>query len=317
MSRTSSVISILAAALIAPLASAADVDWSQVESTTVKTFYPGQASWEFLLSGDHGSGANRVRSMQKACAECHVGDTGEFDIYADKIISGELEKSESGDVFEPDPLEGMPGFVDVNVQVAHDADNLYVRLQWPGSGASVDDPSLADNDKADRISLQVATEIKTFNMYGCYITCHDDQTDMPENRGEDKKLYAYYTHSGDKIAPQPRLDSHISKDQFMDLWIAHFKGNEVIAEDEYVLESRHDDEKNLSATGSYENGNYTVVMTRPLSTGDAGDLDLSDDAKITIGIAVHDNGSTGRQHYTSFPVTVGLSEAGEITSKQL
>ncbi|MBD3648639.1 MAG: hypothetical protein HUJ31_14570, partial [Pseudomonadales bacterium] len=53
-------------------AGATEVDWSQVPSTTVKVFYPGVASWEFLLSEDHGSGASQVARRQKACRECHV-----------------------------------------------------------------------------------------------------------------------------------------------------------------------------------------------------------------------------------------------------
>ncbi|MBD3649216.1 MAG: hypothetical protein HUJ31_17610, partial [Pseudomonadales bacterium] len=268
----------------------------------VKVFYPGVASWEFLLSGDHGQGAQRVRSMQKSCAECHVGDTGEYDIYADKIITGELEKSESGDALEPDPIEGQPGFKEVSVQVAHDAENIYVRLSWPGAEDSI-------------VSMQVANQIKTFEAYGCYITCHDDQKDMPADN--DQTLYAYFTHSGDKIAPQPRLDSHIEKQQFMDLWLGKFEGGKVSAEDEYILEARHDDNNDLSASGSFEGGINTVVLTRKLSTGDDKDIQLSDGSTFSIGIAVHDAGRESRFHHTSFPVSVGLGAGGDITSKKM
>lgn len=299
-------------------AHAADVDWGQVESKEVKVFYPGMASWEFLLSKDHGQGAKRVRSMQKTCAECHVGDSGEFDIYADDIIAGKLEKSDSGTPLEPDLIQGLPGFKDVTVQVAHDDENIYMRVQWPGSGASVENPALADDDKADRISLQITNQIKTFEAYGCFITCHDDQEGMPDDRGNEKKLYAYYTHNakGD-IAPQPRLDSHIAKQQFMDLWVVSFHGNEVKAADEYVLESRHHDNEDLSATGSFDNGTYSVEIKRALSTGDDKDIDLAGGAEFSMGIAIHDDGHGDRHHYVSFPVSVGLSAAADLTSKKL
>lgn len=311
-------IPVLMAAFIAPSVNAADVDWGQVDSKQVKVFYPGVASWEFLLADDHGQGAKRVRSMGKTCAECHVGDEGDFDIYADDIISGELKKSESGEPFEPDPIDGMSGFKDVSVQVAHDDENIYVRLEWPGSGASFNDASLAANDKADRVSLQIANQIKTFDAYGCFITCHDDQEGMPEDAGDDKHLYAYYTHnSKGQMAPQGRLDSHISKQQFMDLWIAGFNGEEVEASDQYVLESRHDDNEDLSATGSYENGNYSVVITRKLSTDDDKDIQFADGETFSVGIAIHDGGHGDRHHYTSFPVSIGLSTSADITSKKL
>jgi hypothetical protein len=296
----------------APIVKAADIDWGQVETKNIKVFYPGVASWEFLKESDHGTGGPPVKTLKKACVDCHVGKDGTYDINADKIIAGELKKVKSGGPLEPEPVAGAKGFNEVAVQAAYDADNIYLRLQWAGSGASVADPSLVKDDKADRISVQIANKIKTFELYGCFIACHDDQTGMPENSGEEKKLYGYYTEG----KPQDKLDGYLAQGQFLDLWEVYFEGPEVKTEDAYILESRHEDNNDLAATGSFEGGKYTVVITRKLSTGDAKDITLPDGKDFSIGISVHDNKNKGRKHYTSFPVSVGLSASGDITAKK-
>lgn len=302
----------------APSAVAADIDWASVEAKTIKVFYPGVASWEFMKDKDHGAGAPPVETFKKACAECHVSKAGEYDINADKIIAGSLQKAKSKDPLEPEPLSGMPGFKDVQVQAAYDAENVYLRLQWQGSGASVADPSLAKDDKADRISVQLNENIKSFQNYGCFITCHDDETGMPGNRGEEVTLYGYYTHEKDgSVKAQDKLAEHLTKAQFMDLWVVAFEGAEVKATDEYVLEKRSkDDQNDLSATGGFEGGKYTVVVKRKLSTGDAKDVAVGDGKAFSVGFSVHDNKNKGRKHYVSFPVSIGLSSPGDIAAKK-
>ena len=285
---------------------AGEVDWGSVEATTVKVFYPGVTSWDYLRGKDHGTGGNVVKKLEKACADCHVSKDGSYDIKSDKIISGALNKVDSGDPLEPEPLSGMSGFKDVTIQAAYDSENIYLRVQWPGSGASTSE------EEADRVSFQVSNKIKSFSLYGCFITCHDDQTGMPENRGEKKKLYGYFTEG----KSQDKLDGYLSKGQFMDLWEAYFVGTDVKSEDEYILESRHEDNNDLAATGSFEGGKYTVVITRKLNTGDKGDIELKDGKAFSAGIAIHDNKNKDRKHYTSFPITIGLSAAGDIKAKK-
>jgi mono/diheme cytochrome c family protein len=285
---------------------AAEIDWGQVDAKTIKTFYPGVSSWDFMKGKDHGTGANVVKKMGKSCADCHVGKDGSYDIKSDQIISGELKMVASGDAFEPEPLTGMPGFKDVSLQAAYDAENIYLRLQWPGSGASTSE------EDADRVSIQIANKIKSFNLYGCFVSCHDDQSDMPENRGEEKKLYGYFA----KGKSQDKLDGYLSKGQFLDLWEASFVGTEVKTEDYYVLEDRHEDQNDLTATGNFEGGKYTVVFTRKLSTGDAKDIKLQDGKRFSIGISIHDNKNKGRKHYVSFPVSIGLSTSGDVTARK-
>src|SRR3989304_2058754 len=121
---------------------AAEVDWAKVDAATVKVFYPGVASWEFLRTKDHGRGASVVRKNEKSCADCHVGKDGGYDIKADQIISGVLKTAESKLPFEPQPIAGATGFKDLKLQAAYDGENIHLRIQWQGSGASVGNPAI-------------------------------------------------------------------------------------------------------------------------------------------------------------------------------
>jgi cytochrome c-type protein NapC len=297
-----------------PAVSAAEVDWGKAETMTIKMFYAGVASWQYLKGEDHGNGADVVNKMKKTCQECHISKDGVYDIRADQIVSGELKKLKSGEPLEPKLVSGMEGYKDVSIQAAYDADNIYLRFQWQGSGASVADPSLAQDDRADRISIQVANKIRSFRNYGCLMVCHDDQTGMPKNKGEEVKLYGYYTRKKGNIVAQDKLDGFLAKGQFVDMWTVHFEGDQVIADDEYVLQDRIDDRDDLSATGSYEDGQYTVIVSRKLDTGDTGDVVLEDGKAFNMSVGVHDNKNKGRQHYTSFAISIGLSKAADLAA---
>ena len=308
--RVSSAFSIVLMLFIPSTTPAAEVDWAKVDTATVKVFYPGVASWEFLRTKDHGRGASVVRKNEKSCADCHVGKDGGYDIKADQIISGELKTAESKLPFEPQPIAGATGFKDLKLQAAYDGENIHLRIQWQGSGASVVNPAIATDGKADRIALQISNNIGSFKNYGCYITCHGDQDGMPDNSGTEVTLYGYYTRDKNgSIKDQTTLDDYLSKGQFIDLLEASFAGNEVKTADMHILDKRLEDNNDLTASGGFENGTYTVVISRKLSTGDKNDIVLSEGGTFNLGIAVHDNQNEGRKHYTSFPVSIGLSSS--------
>lgn len=313
-----SIVLLISGMFFIPFSSqAAEIDWSKAETKTVKVFYPGQASWEFLRSENHGRGASVVRKMKKACADCHVGKDGGYDIRADEIISGTKQKSESKTAFEPNPMPGAPGFKDLKIQAAYDNTNIYLRFQWQGSGASVADPSLAADDKADRIAVQMSDNIGSFRAYGCYLTCHDDENGMPDNSGSDITLYGYYTrHKDGGLKDQAVLDGYLSKGQFIDLMEADFAGNEVKTKDMYILDKRSQDNNDVTASGGFDNGTYTVVISRKLNTGENKDIVLKDGGTFSIAVAIHDNKNNGRRHYTSFPVSIGLSSEADINARK-
>lgn len=298
-------------------ASAQDIDWDSVESTSIKTFYPGVASWDFVKGKDHGTGANPVIKGKKSCAVCHVNKKGKYDIASDEIISGELLGVDSEKPIEPKPIANMEGYKDVALQTAYDAENIYIRLQWLSAGSSFNDPTLTENGLTDRISIQFSNKIKTFNKYGCYISCHDDQKGMPKSRGGEQKLYGYYARSKGQAKPAEKLAEYLSKGQFIDLWIAAFEGKKINTTDQYILEDRIDDQNDVTSTGGFADGKYTIVLQRKLATGDSHDIQLKEGSKVTVSIAIHDFLNHGRKHYTSFPVSIGLSATADINAKKL
>ncbi len=288
---------------------AADIDWGKVESKSVTTVYAGVSSWEFMKNKDHGTGQAVMKKGKKSCAECHVNKEGKFDINADKIITGELKKLKSKKPFEQNPIQGVSGFKDVGVQVAYDVENIHMRFIWSDTGTGGEQPA--------KLSVQFSNKLKPFRLYGCYIACHDDQIGMPKGIGKDKKLYGHYTHRKGEVKPQEKLDKYLSKGQFIDLWLASLEGDKVTLTDQYVLQDRIDDQNDLSATATFKDGEYTVVISRKLNSGDPKDIAFSDGAAFEIGIAVHHRGREGLQHYSSFPVSVGLSAEADISAMKL
>ena len=63
------------AALPAMAADPATIDWTKIPASSVMLFYPGQSSYEWLRSNDHGKGkgAKAVRDGG-TCVKCHDGD---------------------------------------------------------------------------------------------------------------------------------------------------------------------------------------------------------------------------------------------------
>ncbi len=299
-------------------ATAAEVDWSKVKGKTIKVFYPGVASWEFLESKDHGKGGLVVKAGDEPCASCHVSKEGKYDIASDNIIAGKQKMVASGAPLEPDPLSGRQGFAEVEVRAAYDAENIYLKFQWGGSGISFKDASLAKKGQADGIAVQLNDNMKVFRYYGCYIACHNDLKGMPKDSKKDATLYGFYTRGKDAsdIKPKDKLDGYMSKGQFIDLWEVFFEGNKIMAEDEHILQARSEDKNDISATGGYEGGKYTVVIKRKLSTGDTNDIVIKDGKTFSMGIALYDNKMGGRRHYTSFPFSIGLSAEADISAQK-
>ena len=299
-------------------ANAAEIDWSKVKGKTVKAFYPGVSSWEFLKGDDHGKGGPVVSSGEDSCATCHVSKAGKYDIDSDNIITGKKKKVASGTPFEPEAITGMKGFKDVEVKAAYDAENIYLRLEWEGVGASVKDPSLGAKHLVDEIAVQLNGNIKAFRNYGCYITCHDDQEGMPQDNKKETHLYGFYTREKElgAVKPKDKIDGYLSKGQFIDLWEAFFVGDKITIKDQYILDSRREDKNDVEATGSFASGKDVVVLKRKLVTGEATDIVLKDGAAFNIGIAVYDNKQTHRKHYTTFPLSIGLGAPADIAAEK-
>ncbi|MFQ5995464.1 MAG: ethylbenzene dehydrogenase-related protein [Acidiferrobacterales bacterium] len=167
-------------------------DWSQIPTKTVKLFYPGKSSYQWLRSPEHRLGDVMVAEGQP-CLRCHQGDEEEL---GNRIVGG--------GAIEPNPIKGKNGVIDLAVQVAYDAKNIYWRFRWK---TNMDRPGQMhnymryngsewefyggprSNDRVrqgqtpplyeDRLSMIIDDgKVPLYDEHGCWLTCHDGERDM-------------------------------------------------------------------------------------------------------------------------------------------
>ena len=181
------------AALSGKAAAAPPEDWSQIPTKTIKLFYPGESSYQWLRSPAHKFG-NLPVSNGQSCTACHQG--GE-DKLGNNIVSG-------GPI-EPNPIKGKSGVIDLAVQAAYDDKNIYWRFQWktdadrPGqmhnyiryNGEEWEfygGPRSSDRVRSgqtpplyeDRLLMIIDDgNVPLYKEQGCWLTCHQGQRDMP------------------------------------------------------------------------------------------------------------------------------------------
>ncbi len=88
---------------------------------------------------------------------------------------------------------------------------------------------------------------------------------------------------------------------------------------DYIL-SREDAKGSAAdnnAIGSWKDGQWTVVMIRPLGLSNADDKALKPGGVYHIGFAVHDDNITTRGHHVSFVRTLGLGTKADIQAVKL
>ena len=253
----------------------ATIDWSQVKTSTVTLFYPGQSSYEWLRRDEH-KGAGAVKAGV-SCANCHKGSE-----------RARGEKIVKGGPLEPAPVKGKNGSIDLGVQVAYDAKNAYFRFQWktlnpyPGTEhqylrfdghewkvwgyPKLDKPVQEGKQPGiyeDRMTLMIDDgRVPGFAQQGCWLTCHDGQRDMQgaasakeaqdnallaaiKKRDVRKYLPATRTNPGDwRTGKSVEEIAKLKSDgAFVDLiqWRAHRSYAVGMADDGYVLEYRLSD----------------------------------------------------------------------------
>lgn len=302
----------------------AEVNWELLPAKKVQLFYPGTASWEYLVGKEHASAADAVVRGLKRCQDCHENE-GVVNIRADEIVNGTLHMKNGSVPLEPVPPGRTPGLLEVEIQTAYDAGNLYLRFRWPSpEGASFKDPSLDDKGLADRVAIQLNGNIRAFAKAGCFITCHDDMANMPGSPADSELLavpyysklnrkdvrhYAYYTRSNgwSGLKSNEDVERYLKAGGFVDLWTAGFKGQELVVSDESVLSDRiKDASRDISAQGIWQDGYYAVVITRKLMTADRMDIQLKEGKRFYIGLAIYDKRTGNRKHYVSFPLSVSI-----------
>lgn len=261
--------------LSSPAVSAPPTDWSKIPVKTIKLFYPGQSSYQWLRSTEHRRG-NRQVAKGARCVSCHWGE--EEDI-GNLIVSGKR--------LEPAPIRGKNGTINLAVQVAYDAKNIHWRFRWrtnmdrPGqmhnylryNGKEWEfygGPRSSDRVRQgqtpplyeDRVSMMIDDgSVPLYDKQGCWLTCHLGARDMPDRPSKEQvrahAVLGKALKKSDvrKYLPATRTDRNASWDQtksvdeiakikaeggFLDLmqWRGHRSNPVGMSDDGYVLEYR-------------------------------------------------------------------------------
>jgi len=96
---------------------------------------------------------------------------------------------------------------------------------------------------------------------------------------------------------------------------AGWKAGEMVPR--YYLQKPEGSGADNKASGTWKDGVWTMVLTRPLGLANADDKALKPGGVYTVGFAVHDDNITTRGHFVSFPMTVGLGVKADIQAVKL
>ena len=300
-----------AAAPAAASAGGGYVDWSGVPARDITLFYPGEASIEWTLGGKHDSGKHgggRAFQSGDRCVDCHDEETADM---GQKMVTGEK--------LEPNVIAGKRAAIPVSVKAAHDADNLYLRFEWP-------DATEASGDKMDptnriKIAFMLSTdEVEYADRAGCWGTCHADADSMPFDP-EGQEVTKYLTESRTKIEVKGRrgkamggwdkrksddeINAELDAGRFMD--IVRYKVDEQKVENGAILADRLMDEKPISiANAQLQDGVWVVEFKRPLKSDNKGDVSLDLGQTYNFGFAIHDDYTNARYHHVSLGYKLGF-----------
>jgi Ethylbenzene dehydrogenase len=323
------------AAASAPAATTGGIDWSGVPAKTVTLFYPGQASFEWIQTGkDHGGA--RPFNKGERCSECHAKEVKDMGA---KIVSG--------DKAEATPIPGKRAFVDVQVQAAYTADDVYFRVQWqngPHKPVPFVDGGKMDPANASKLAIMFAgKEVERAEQAGCWVSCHHDSRYMPDAPKKEQLAsspaagdidlsqgltkYLADTRSavelkggdglarggGDKLKAKDELAAQLGKGTYMDLLRFRSGGD---PENGHIAAQRvMSGGVAVKAEGKLDGDIWTVVMSRKLKSDKPGDVSFEPGQLYTMGIALHDDYTSARFHHVSLEFRFGLdSKDAEINA---
>jgi cytochrome c-type protein NapC len=293
--------SVLALCLVAPAAQA-KVDWPSVPAKDVVLFYPGQSSWEWVMTPSDHPGADKFRGG-KNCAECHTGDEKTM---GDVLVSGKKN--------EASPIPGKPGSITAHVKFAHDSQNFYVHLEF----AEGNQPNAQmDKEFATKVSMMINDGgVPEANRAGCWGMCHDDAAKMPSAGASTRAMYLGKTRAqstrqggGDALKPADELAKLKGSGYEIEYWEARLNpGSAPTAANGIVFDRRTETKPTeVSAEASYSGGTWSVTLARKLQAG-PGFKDLVPGKRYTVGFAIHSGRTAGRFHYVSFEHSLVLDQ---------
>jgi cytochrome c-type protein NapC len=280
------------------------IDWSQVKAKQITLFYPGQASWEWILTkSDHG-GAKNFRAG-KDCRECHQDEEKDMGML---IVSGKK--------LEPNPVPGKRGFVDVAVKTAYDDNNFYLQLSWKESDEVAKTKIAKDQT---RITLLFDDgHVSEIKRGGCWGACHDDSSHMPSaNQANNTNLYLSKSRSkitrkggGENYKSSEEIKQLLADGFFAEYWQAKLNKDKLaVAADGYLLDKRYANESPITKVDAeLKNGVWTVEFNRKLVPDIPLHKNIVSGNFYSFGLAIHDAYSQGRFHNISFLHTFALDQ---------
>ncbi|MEJ1421138.1 MAG: NapC/NirT family cytochrome c [Candidatus Sedimenticola sp. (ex Thyasira tokunagai)] len=309
------------------------IDWDSVPSRNITLLYPGQTSMEWVMTGkDHG-GARPFMLAGDRCTTCH-----------DKEAADMGQKMVTGAKAEPTPIPGKRGSIPVDVQAAHDGDNLYLRFAWEDSD-HVPVPFVnggkMDPENPMKLAVMFATdEVEYADRAGCWGTCHHDASSMPHAPEADaiagsdaakqldieNGISKYLKESRSKIEVKGRrgkkrggwdklksadeTKAELDSSRYMDL--LRYKSGKGETEDGHILEQRTMvGGQGFEVDARKEGNTWVLVMKRKLQSDKPGDLNLALDKVYNFGFAIHDDHSNTRFHHVSLGYKLGFDTEAE------
>lgn len=280
----------------------ADIDWDSIEGAEITLFYPGQASWEWVLTKSNHTGATKFREG-KNCSDCHEGEEQSM---GNLIVSGQK--------LEPNPIDRKRGFIPVNVKAAHDDTNFYLRLEWTEEG--VDGFPVMDPDYETKVTVMFDDgSLAEATRAGCWGTCHDDATGMPSNDGQPLPKYLSKSRTNNTRTGGDRSyksDADIAalaaEGTFMEYWQARLNHNQApVAADGHILKSRDENAAPaIQVSSQFTHGTWVVIFTRPLAMGGGYRKAIVPGKTYSFGVAIHESHAAKRYHHVSFDHTFVL-----------
>jgi cytochrome c-type protein NapC len=277
------------------------VDWSSVPGKDITLFYPGQLSWEMLLTQSEHSGADKFREG-KDCRQCHEGE---------EIASGKLLVADKS--AEKEPIAGKPGSIVANVKAAYDAEAISIRVEFkPGQQPNAG----MDKDFAHKVAVMLDDgKLAEVARGGCWAVCHDNLARMPSAGGGDTTKYVARSRvkvgrqGGAEIKPEAEIAKFLAEGAFLEYWQARLNVDAApVVADGWVLDKRHENPTpSVTATSSAIGDTWAVTFRRKLDGGDRHKA-LASGTTYTVGLAVHAGHTAQRFHYVSLEKTLVLDQ---------
>jgi nitrate/TMAO reductase-like tetraheme cytochrome c subunit len=301
------------------------IPWDSVPARQVTLFYPGQASWEWVLNGKEHGGARAFTKGGEHCSTCHASETQAIGA---KIVSGEKA--------EPTPIPGKRGSVDVQVQAARDDANLYIRFRWQNGAHTpvpfVEGGKMDPQNPVKMAMMVVGDGVERGAQAGCWASCHADsrympnapeslgdisarlgghdyvQKYLPESRtaidlkGKDRPMGGW-----DLLRSEDELAAFLGEGKFLDFTRVDAAGK---GQRGYLLERRHEDAGSpVQAAAVLEGDMWTMIIARPLAASGPGQIAIEPGKVYTVGFALHDDHTAARFHHVSLDLRMALDDA--------